>query len=274
MAILVMDLALFVIFTSTGLIGGEGPREASPATAEHLLASNGRFALVDEAGEHTGIYRTLGEPNMNVFTHMASVQGYGALISTIYDNATGTHPQAVTERVPLGRRDLHAAAPRRDRHRLDGTDGKDRDRTQDAGDVRAPGAGATVRRYFGRRMKVEEIVLTARAGTTLSSSPITLRLLNGSGHEIGRVYSPTATTSSDKVDFDFTAPPFAAGFEVTSASGVLIGDAVVTPSHSKWSYELDYRLRAGDRHARSGISPRPKTRSRSLRRRRSCRARG
>ena len=32
---------------------------------------------------------------MNVFTHMASVQGYGALVSDIYDNATGTHPQAM-----------------------------------------------------------------------------------------------------------------------------------------------------------------------------------
>ncbi len=31
---------------------------------------------------------------MNVFTHLASVQGYGSLISNIYDNATGTHPQA------------------------------------------------------------------------------------------------------------------------------------------------------------------------------------
>ena len=39
------------------------------------------------------IYRELGEPNMNVFTHLASVQGYGSLISNIYDDATGRIPR-------------------------------------------------------------------------------------------------------------------------------------------------------------------------------------
>jgi hypothetical protein len=31
---------------------------------------------------------------MNVFTKLPSVQGYGSLISTIYDDSTGTHPQS------------------------------------------------------------------------------------------------------------------------------------------------------------------------------------
>jgi len=34
---------------------------------------------------------------MNVFTKLPSVQGYGSLISTIYDNSTGTHPQAAVD---------------------------------------------------------------------------------------------------------------------------------------------------------------------------------
>jgi hypothetical protein len=34
---------------------------------------------------------------MNVFTKLASVQGYGSLISTNYDNSTGTHPQAAID---------------------------------------------------------------------------------------------------------------------------------------------------------------------------------
>ena len=94
MVVLAADLVVFLLFTSTGLIGGQGPREASESYAAKLLGTSGRFALVDAGGVHTGVYRELGEPNMNVFTHMASVQGYGSLISNIYDNATGTHPQA------------------------------------------------------------------------------------------------------------------------------------------------------------------------------------
>ncbi len=39
--------------------------------------------------------------------------------------------------------------------------------------------------------------------------------------------------------FTFAAPALAAGFEVTSSSGVEIGNAVVTPINSKWRYELD-----------------------------------
>jgi len=74
MVVLVADLVVFLLFTSTGLIGGQGPREASESYAQRLLGNSGRFALVDAAGAHTGVYRELGEPNMNVFTHMASVR--------------------------------------------------------------------------------------------------------------------------------------------------------------------------------------------------------
>jgi hypothetical protein len=238
MVILVADLALFMIFTSTGLIGGPGPREASQMTAEHLLSSNGRFALVDEAGAHTGIYRTLGEPNMNVFTHMASVQGYGALISTIYDDATGTHPQAM----------LNAC------HLADGTFTQLRlgaiaisSTELMTNTVLAPAVPTscvketrekTVRRYFGEQLRAHEIVLTSNSTSALSTTPIRMRFVNGAGKVIGIWHSATAATSKKAV-FDLSAPSFAAGFEVTSSSGVEIGGAVVTPYASKWSYELD-----------------------------------
>ena len=62
-----------------------------------LLGTRGRTALVDQGGAHQHQFQALGVPNMNVFTTLPSVQGYGSLISTIYDNSTGTHPQAAID---------------------------------------------------------------------------------------------------------------------------------------------------------------------------------
>lgn len=241
MAILVCDIALFVIFTSSGLIGGQGPREASPSAAEHLLSSGGRFALVDQGGVHTGFYRTIGEPNMNVFTHIASVQGYGALVSDIYDNATGTHPQAMLNA-------CHLADGTFTQLRLGAIAISSSELMTNTVLVRPVPRTCvpqhqepTVKRYFGERLKVKELVLTSDANShnaPLSTTPLRLRFLNGSGHVFGKSYAATSA-SSKKAVFDFAAPPFAAGFELTSSSGVEIGDAVVTPYSSKWSYELD-----------------------------------
>ncbi len=238
MVILVADLALFMIFSSTGLIGGPGPREASRATAEHLLSSNGRFALVDTSGDHTGIFRTLGEPNMNVFTHMASVQGYGSLLANIYDNATGTHPQATLNACHLAHGEFThlrlGAIAIASEVLMTNTAIAPVVPTSCVTQIREP----TVKRYFGEQLRAHEIVLTWNEKTALSTAPLRLKFLSGDGHAIGVWHSPTES-SPNKAVFDFTAPSYAAGFEVTSTSGVLIGSTVVTPYKSKWSYELN-----------------------------------
>jgi hypothetical protein len=96
----------------------------------------------------------------------------------------------------------------------------------------------TVKRYFGEQLRAHEIILTWNDHAPLSSAPLRLKFLGVDGRPIGVWHSPTGS-SPDKVVFGFVAPSFAAGFEVTSTSGVLIGDAVVAPYGSKWSYELD-----------------------------------
>jgi uncharacterized membrane protein len=93
LGVLVADVLVFLLFSATALFGGSGPTEPSSASATALLGTNGRTALVDQGGAHQSQFRALGVPNMNVFTKLPSVQGYGSLISTIYDNSTGTHPQ-------------------------------------------------------------------------------------------------------------------------------------------------------------------------------------
>ncbi len=90
--LLVADLVVFLVFCSTGLFAGYDVMP-SGASARAALGDQGRTALVDVVGEHSREFEALGEANMNVFTRLPSVQGYGSLISTIYDNSTGTHPQ-------------------------------------------------------------------------------------------------------------------------------------------------------------------------------------
>jgi hypothetical protein len=93
-------------------------------------------------------------------------------------------------------------------------------------------------RYFGRIVRVQEIVLTGVAGETLSSGPLSLQLLNGQGKAVG---SPqvVAPVEGKKAVFEFPHSALAAGFEVTSATGVKIGDTVMTPYGSLPSYQLD-----------------------------------
>ncbi len=238
LAVLVADILVFLIFTSGGLIGGPGPREASRSAALKLLGNHGRFALVDVAGEHTEDYRYIGLPNMNVFTGISSVQGYGALISTIYDDVTGTHPQALVNAC----------------HLADGTFTQLR-----LGDIAIAAANLMVStalspsvpascvnlkrepladRYFGRILRVKEIVLTGVEGETLSQGPISLRLLRGDGQTEGAAQVVTPVKGKKAV-FSFAHSALAAGFVVTSKTGVKIGDTVVTPYGSGPSYQLD-----------------------------------
>ncbi len=239
MAVLVADLVVFLLFTSNGLIGGQGAREASRAYAEQLISSNGRFAMVDVNGAHTKVFRDLGQPNMNVFTHMASVQGYGALVSNIYDNATGTHPQAwlnachLQEGIftPLRLAVVVIASG----ELMTPTNEQSTVPTRCEGVSPAP----SVPRYFGQALSVGSISLAGVNGRAISSSPITVRLLTSAGKTLKE---PSWTLPGDASTLTVQANDAtkrAAGFVVSSASGVSLGDAVVTPWNSSKSYRLD-----------------------------------
>jgi hypothetical protein len=238
LTILVVDVVVFLMFTSGGLIGGPGPREASRAAAVKLLGTSGRFALVDPTGAHLQEFRYLGEPNMNVFTGLSSVQGYGALISTIYDNVTGTHPQA-------GLDACHLADGTFTQLRLNAI-------AIASSQLMTPGTSATAvphncekitrqtstRRYFGRLLPVHEIVLNGVKGSALSASPPSVQLMNASGQAIG-VRQHATSTSAHTAVFDFGHRALAAGFVVSSPTGVRVANTVVTPWGSLPSYQLD-----------------------------------
>jgi hypothetical protein len=237
MVVLVADLVVFLLFTSTGLIGGQGPREASESFAQRLLGSGGRFALVDDAGAHTNVYRDLGEPNMNVFTHIASVQGYGSLISNIYDDATGTHPQAFLNA-------CHLAAGTFSQLRLSAIAISSSELMTSTSYTRTvphscvkQTAATSLRRYFGRVLPVGLVHLTGVGNNMMSSSTISIQLLDATGHVI-KGHRWTFPGGYIRGVADFAGVP-AAGILVSSPTGVTVGDTVVTPSDSSASYRLD-----------------------------------
>jgi len=237
MVVLVVDVVVFLVFTSTGLIGGSGPSEPSRGAAVALLGTKGRFALVDTGGEHTGIYRALGEPNMNVFTELPSVQGYGSLISTIYDQATGTHPMAFLNVCNLAKgnfRQLRLSAVAIAGALLATKVAESPSVTSSC--VKLTRVSST-RRYFGQVLTLRDVILTGGDGRVLSASPLALELLRANGRPEGSWLSPTEA-SSNKAVYAFNQSTTAAGFVVKSSTGVRIASAVVA-SYGRPTYQLN-----------------------------------
>jgi hypothetical protein len=250
LGILVADLLIFSMFSSTGLVGGAGPRESSRSDAVALFGTKGRFALIGNGGARTGVFRELGEPNMNVFTGLDSVQGYGALISTIYDDATGTHPQATLDACHLA--DGTFTQLRLNAIAISTTElatNTELTPTQSASCV-VNKPELSTRRYFGQLLKVKSITIRGVEGNALSAGPFSIQLLNGRGVAIGGALSEVggprgrATTSVRRATFSLEAPRLAAGFVVRSSSGVAVGGAAVATANGGPSYSLndDFQL--------------------------------
>lgn len=91
-AVVALDVAVFLLLSSTGFVAGNVNVMPSRAAAVADFGSHGRFAVIDPRGIHSEDFERLGSPNMNVFTKFPSVQGYGSLINSLYGDVTDTHP--------------------------------------------------------------------------------------------------------------------------------------------------------------------------------------
>jgi hypothetical protein len=89
-SIVVLDVGLFMVSSSTGLSNGHSPVEPTTAVATAVLGSTGRFAIYDTGGP-TATLSIIGQPDLNVMTGLPSVVGYGSIIDQTYGTATGTH---------------------------------------------------------------------------------------------------------------------------------------------------------------------------------------
>jgi hypothetical protein len=225
LVILSVDVIVFLLFCSSGLIGLDGPTEPSSASAIALLGTQGRTAFVDMGGVHLTAYEDLGFDNLDVFTKRASVQGYGSLVSTIYDNATGTHPSAELD-------PCHLAEGTFSQLRLSAI-AISATQLSARSSVSTPPTSTCVKlapshvthRYFGQILDVRTVTINGLNGANVANGPIALELLTGTG---GRASAPATMTGKNTMTFTFDGGVESAGFVVTARSDVAIHDATVT----------------------------------------------
>lgn len=226
-AVLCVDVVVFLVLAASGVIGGSTPTMPSRAYASSVLGTNGRTALVDQGGMHARAYQMLGVPNMNVFTRLPSVQGYGSLESTNYDDATGTHPQAAVDPCRLA----------------DGTFTQLRLATivvstsKLGNDIKVPVAAApncklakaTTRadRYFGQVLHVRTVTVHGRGGRPVATGPVTLHLLSATG----AVLQPAVVENGANVMTFKVSGTGAAGFELDATDPVTVASALVTETN-------------------------------------------
>jgi hypothetical protein len=90
-AVVVADIAFFVLATSTAVVPPPATHQPTRAAAAAVLGTNGRFAIVDTGVFHLDTLSTIGQPDLNAFTRLPSVTGYGSILSNTYGSKTGTH---------------------------------------------------------------------------------------------------------------------------------------------------------------------------------------
>lgn len=89
--VVLLDLGLFTLTCSTGLLPGNSTLEPTPARAAAVLGRTGRFAIYDTTAINVDVLSRIGQPDLNAFTGLPSVQGYGSIVGARYGDPTGTH---------------------------------------------------------------------------------------------------------------------------------------------------------------------------------------
>ena len=222
LVILALDAVAFFAFNATGLAPGRAGVMPSRANAVAHLGLTGRFAMVDPTGAAGDTFESLGLANMNVFTELPSIQGYGSLIDAYYGSETGTHPLFRLDACNLVRgrfRQLRLAALVLASNQLMVSSRVDPQYCVPARRTE------TAFRYFGQLVHVREIRLEGVDGEPLTNTTVSLQMLTSTGAPTGDIVTIPGSTSLS------WSPPTAAptaGFVVHSPSGVRVGSALVT----------------------------------------------
>jgi hypothetical protein len=91
-AVVVVDVALFGLSSATGFASATPDVvEPTKAAAVNVLGTEGRFAIYVPYGPNYVQLGAIGQPDLNVFTTLPSVQGYGSIVDNTYGQATGAH---------------------------------------------------------------------------------------------------------------------------------------------------------------------------------------
>ncbi len=218
-AVVVADLALFGLSSATGFASATADVvEPSKAEASSVLGSEGRFAIYHPVSDYVAL-GAIGQPDLNVFTTLPSVQGYGSIVDNTYGEATGSHFIDTLDPCALAR---GVFTPLRLRTLLTGP-GQLAPEVRSSGAVPSPPApcpgarppGTTRQRtwYFGQALTLTGTTLATpgrRAATALAGSRVGVL---GAG---GAVVFPAVTlrAQGDHATVAFHSPVDAVGLVV------------------------------------------------------------
>ena len=232
-----IDVFVFLLFSSTGFSSGHVNPMPSRSQTITAIGGHGRFAFVDPSGAHDEAFENLGSPNLNVFTRLSSVQGYGSLIDSTYGNATDTHPLFTIGACQLADgafKQLRLATV---------VVGANQLATPVTATTPHPtwcfnqSPSTSTARYFGQYLDVESIVLEGRPGESVSSGPVKVRLLNGEGQPFGATIT---RSGSSTLRFDFsTAHEVAAGVVISAPAKAVVYSTTVVQRYGLPSWRLN-----------------------------------
>ena len=222
--VIAVDALLFFAFATTGLAAGHVNVMPSRASVIGRLGAEGRVAFVGAPGVDATLYDSLGSPNVNVFTGVASIQGYGSLIDSLYGRVTDTHPMFSLDDCQLADgsfRQLRLATL------VVSADALSRALpfTPTAPSCLESRTSTRSSWYFGRVERVATVdVRVATSGATTFRA----RLLDVTGRPVGPV---VVATGSSAVHFNFAGVGLAsAGVVIRSVKSVNTTSVVVTSS--------------------------------------------
>ena len=223
LTILVVDALVFFAFNATGLaVGRTNPMPSRTQAISHL-GLTGRFAMVDPTGNAGDTFESMGLPNLNVFTQLPSIQGYGSLIDAYYGSETGTHPLFRLDACNLVRgqfRQLRLASLVLASNQL--TSGP---HVLSPQYCVAPHSQSTTFRYFGEVWHVSRLRLSGVDGAPMSASSFTVQLLDSTGKPIG---TPIVGQGGREVTMALPGALAAAGIVIHARDGLRVGSSLVT----------------------------------------------
>jgi hypothetical protein len=233
-----LDVVIFALFCGEGFLAGRVNVEPSRAYALTAIDPVGRYALVDPSGINHYTFEDLGAANLNVFTKLASVQGYGSLIDELYGNVTQTHPLFGLDGCQLARGVYHQLQLSTVIVPMNKLTTRVRPGITTPPQCVQPHDEASIVRYFGERLAVRSITVQGLKGQLASASPMTAQLLNAKGRPEGPAITMPEGTS---VTFDFSSQhEIATGVLVSSPSGILTESVAVKQNVKPFvSYDLD-----------------------------------
>lgn len=234
--VIAADIIIFSVFCADGFLAGRASIEPSRAAVAAQIGAEGRFALVDPSGANHYMFQDLGGANLNVFTKIPSVQGYGSLIDQLYGAVTDTHPLYSLDGCQLAKGVYHQLRLASVVISVDKLAWLVTPTTSVPTPCVANLRSTSQRRYFGQSLSVGSVSITGERGASVAPGEVVAWLLNARNQPIGK---PVSAIGAPVTTFHFPRSPDAVGVLFSASGGALITSTTVHVRDSNQAYLLD-----------------------------------